>query len=284
MTAINYFQDLVINIQTALQEDIGAGDLTADLILPSQQASATVVTNEAAIICGRPWFDGIMEAVDSLIEIQWHVTEGDAVAAGTIICDLKGPAHSILTAERSALNFLQTLSGTATETNRYVQALNSTHTQLLDTRKTLPGLRLAQKYAVHCGGGKNHRIGLYDAILIKENHIMSAGGIEQAVSLAKQYHPNKLIEVETESLDEVEQAVNAKADIIMLDNFTLEMIEQAVTNVNSRSKLEVSGNVELMHLSELAKTGVDYISTGAITKHLHAIDFSMRFHLQSGDK
>lgn len=284
MTAINYFQDLAINIQTALQEDIGAGDLTADLILPTQQASATVVTNEAAIICGRPWFDGVMKAVDSQIEIQWHVSEGDEVAAGTIICDIKGPAHAILTAERSALNFLQTLSGTATETNRYVHALNSTHTQLLDTRKTLPGLRLAQKYAVHCGGGKNHRIGLYDAILIKENHIMSAGGIEQAVSRAKQYHPNKLIEVETESLDEVGQAVNAKADIIMLDNFTLEMIEQAVTNVNSRSKLEVSGNVELMHLSELAKTGVDYISTGAITKHLHAIDFSMRFHLQSGDK
>lgn len=280
MTPINYFQDLTINIQTALQEDIGTGDLTADLIPPTQQASATVVTNEPAIICGRPWFDGVIRTVDANIELDWRVSEGEAVHAGSVICHLKGSAQSILTAERSALNFLQTLSGTATETNRYVKALKNGSTQLLDTRKTLPGLRLAQKYAVHCGGGTNHRIGLYDAILIKENHIMAAGGIEQAVSLAKSHHSNKLIEVETESLAEVEQAVKAKADIIMLDNFSLEMIGQAVEWVNHRCKLEVSGNVELKDLAELAQTGVDYISTGAITKHLHAIDFSMRFHLQ----
>lgn len=280
MTPINYFQDLTINIQAALQEDIGTGDLTADLIPPAQQASATVVTNEPAIICGRPWFEGVIQAVDANIKLDWLVSEGEAVNVGSVICHLKGSAQSILTAERSALNFLQTLSGTATETNRYVKALKNGSTQLLDTRKTLPGLRLAQKYAVHCGGGTNHRIGLYDAILIKENHIMAAGGIEQAVSLAKRHHPNKLIEVETESLAEVEQAVLAKADIIMLDNFSREMIEQAVEWVNHRCKLEVSGNVELKDLAELAQTGVDYISTGAITKHLHAIDFSMRFHLQ----
>ncbi|PLA74335.1 nicotinate-nucleotide diphosphorylase (carboxylating) [Hydrogenovibrio sp. SC-1] len=280
MTQINYFQDLTVNIQAALQEDIGTGDLTADLIPPTQQSSATVITNEPAIICGRPWFDGVIRAVDANIELDWQVSEGEAVHAGSVICHLKGSAQSILTAERSALNFLQTLSGTATATNRYVKALKNGYTQLLDTRKTLPGLRLAQKYAVHCGGGTNHRIGLYDAILIKENHIMAAGGIEQAVSLAKSHHPNKLIEVETESLAEVEQAVKAKADIIMLDNFSLEMIEQAVEWVNHRCKLEVSGNVELNDLAELTQTGVDYISTGAITKHLHAIDFSMRFHLE----
>lgn len=280
MTEINYFQDLITNIQTALQEDIGSGDLTAGLISETQQANATVITNEAAVICGRPWFDGVLQAVDATIEITWLVSEGQAVDAGTLICELSGSAQSILTAERSALNFLQTLSGTATDTRRYVDVLQNSHTQLLDTRKTLPGLRLAQKYAVHCGGGKNHRFGLYDAILIKENHIMAAGGIQNAVQKAKQHHPNKTIEVETENLDEVQQAVHANADIIMLDNFAIEAIKQAVEWVNERCLLEVSGNVERANLVDLAQTGVDYISTGAITKHLHAIDFSMRFYLK----
>lgn len=280
MTEINYFQDLITNIQTALQEDIGSGDLTAGLIAETQQANATVITNEAAVICGRPWFDGVLQAVDATIEITWLVSEGQAVDAGTLICELSGSAQSILTAERSALNFLQTLSGTATDTRRYVDVLQNSHTQLLDTRKTLPGLRLAQKYAVHCGGGKNHRFGLYDAILIKENHIMAAGGIQNAVKKAKQHHPNKTIEVETENLDEVQQAVHANADIIMLDNFAIEAIKQAVEWVNGRCLLEVSGNVERANLVYLAQTGVDYISTGAITKHLHAIDFSMRFYLK----
>lgn len=280
MTEINYFQDLITNIQTALQEDIGSGDLTAGLIAETQQAKATVITNEAAVICGRPWFDGVLQTVDATIEITWLVSEGQAVDAGTLICELSGSAQSILTAERSALNFLQTLSGTATDTRRYVDVLENSHTQLLDTRKTLPGLRLAQKYAVHCGGGKNHRIGLYDAILIKENHIMAAGGIQNAVQKAKQHHPNKTIEVETENLDEVQQAVHANSDIIMLDNFAIEAIKQAVEWVNGRCLLEVSGNVERTNLVDLAQTGVDYISTGAITKHLHAIDFSMRFHLK----
>jgi len=280
MTSINYFQDLTANIQAALQEDIGAGDLTADLIAPKQQATATVITKEPAIICGRPWFDAVMQAVNSDIDIKWHVSEGQSVDTGDTICTLKGAARSILTAERSALNFLQTLSGTATQTRQYVDLLQNTHTQLLDTRKTLPGLRLAQKYAVHCGGGKNHRIGLYDAILIKENHIKAAGSIAKAIDKARQQHPDKLVEVETENFDEVQQAVNANTDIIMLDTFSLEAIQQAVKWVNKRCLLEVSGNVESVDLMALALTGVDYISTGAITKHLHAIDFSMRFHLQ----
>lgn len=280
MTPINYFQDLTTNIEAALHEDIGTGDLTADLVPASQIAVAKIITNEAAVICGRPWFEGVMQTVDANIEITWFVAEGDAVEAGTLICQLSGAAQSLLTAERSALNFLQTLSGTATETRRYVTALQNSHTQLLDTRKTLPGLRLAQKYAVHCGGAQNHRIGLYDAILIKENHIMAAGGIEQAVKKAKQLHPDKSVEVETETLQEVQQAVKAKADIIMLDNFSLENIKQAVKWVERRCLLEASGNVEYSNLMDLAQTGVDYISTGALTKHLHAIDFSMRFHFE----
>lgn len=277
MQNIDYFEHLEQTVIIALQEDIGDGDLTADLIPADAQATARIISREAAVICGRPWFDEVFQQVDEDITIEWHVKEGESVVENQLLCVIKGSARSILTAERTALNFLQTLSATATTTAHYVEQLKDSRTRLLDTRKTLPGLRMAQKYAVVCGGGKNHRIGLYDAILIKENHIMAAGGIAQAVGAAKRRHPNTTVEVETENLDEVQQALQAGADIIMLDNFTLEMMHNAVQLVNGRAKLEVSGNVEIEQLPQLAETGVDFISSGAITKHIRAIDLSMRF-------
>ena len=279
MKSIHYFANLIENVQQALKEDIGQGDLTADLIDPDAQATASVIIKEPAIVCGRPWFDAVFQQLDPQIQIQWHCQEGDLLEAEQQVCTLEGNARHLLTGERSALNFLQTLSGTATTTAQYVAALKNSTTQLLDTRKTLPGLRLAQKYAVHCSGGKNHRIGLYDAILIKENHIMAAGGIIQAVTQAKKQHPNVTLEVETETLTEVKQALKAKADIIMLDNFNLPDIQKAVHLAQGQAKLEVSGNVALTDLADLATTKVDFISTGAITKHLRAIDYSMRFNI-----
>ena len=279
MTDINYFENLELSVSTALDEDIQSGDLTASLIPESTQADARIICREAAVICGRPWFDEVFRQVDPEIQIDWACEEGESVKVDQLLCTISGSARNILTAERSALNFLQTLSATATVTAQYVAKLQGSRTQLLDTRKTIPGLRLAQKYAVACGGGTNHRIGLYDAILIKENHIMAAGSIQQAVATAKQDHPNISVEVETENLDEVAQALEAGADIIMLDNFTLEMMSEAVNLVSRRAKLEVSGNVELAHLSELVNTQVDFISTGAITKHIKAVDLSMRFNM-----
>lgn len=274
---MNYFETLSATVKTALMEDIQSGDLTAGLIPEENQASATILCREAAVICGRPWFDEVFQQVDPKIEINWQVAEGQKVEANTVLCTVKGSAKNILTAERTALNFLQTLSATATVTAHYVAQLSDSHTKLLDTRKTLPNLRMAQKYAVKCGGGTNHRIGLFDAILIKENHIMAAGSIDKAVSTAKVQNPDVTVEVETENMSEVLQAVEAGADIIMLDNFTVESMHEAVKRVCGRAKLEVSGNVEIEHLAELAKTGVDFISTGAITKHIRAIDLSMRF-------
>lgn len=277
MKNINYFEDLNQNVRQALNEDIKTGDLTASLIPENTQAEATVISREKAIVCGRPWVNEVFKQMDATIEVQWFKDEGEAVYPDEKLFTLKGPAHSILTAERTALNFLQTLMATATVSNKYAQHLKGTKTKLLDTRKTLPGLRLAQKYAVACGGAQNHRIGLYDAILIKENHIFAAGSIAKAVSQAKSLYPEITVEVETENLEDVQQALDAGADIIMLDNFTLEMMQKAVTLSQGKAKLEVSGNVEIQHLPELAKTGVDFISTGAITKHCQAIDLSMRF-------
>lgn len=277
MRNIDYFQTLTQTVENALAEDIQNADLTADLIPEEKNATARIICREAAVICGRPWFDEVFRQIDDSIVINWFVDEGEQVAPDQLLCTLKGSARHILTAERTALNFLQTLSATATVTAQYVSKLKGVKTQLLDTRKTLPGLRMAQKYAVACGGGTNHRIGLFDAILIKENHIMAAGSIAQAVQTAKQRHPGISIEVETENLDEVQQAVEAGADIIMLDNFTLEMMHQAVKLVDGRAKLEVSGNVEIDQLEKLASTQVDFISTGAITKHIRAVDLSMRF-------
>ncbi|WFE68285.1 carboxylating nicotinate-nucleotide diphosphorylase [Thiomicrospira sp. R3] len=273
----HYFADLTKNVQHALAEDLGAADLTAELIAENTQARARVIVREKAIICGQAWFNEVFKQLDDTVLISWQCEDGDSVAENQLLCEIQGSARSILTAERTALNFMQTLSATATLTAQYVAALGETTTQLLDTRKTLPGLRLAQKYAVKCGGGRNHRLGLYDAILIKENHIIACGGLEKAVKKAKQLHPGVQVEVETENLDEVKQALNAQADIIMLDNFSHEMIRQAVALNQGQAKLEVSGNIEIDQLKSLANTGVDFISTGAITKHLRAIDLSMRF-------
>ncbi|MBN2647524.1 MAG: carboxylating nicotinate-nucleotide diphosphorylase [Thiotrichales bacterium] len=281
MKTTNYFADLSATVALALAEDIRHGDLTAELIPEQNQAHAKILCREKAVVCGRPWFDEVLRQVDAKIQVHWHFAEGTVVEAGSLLCELNGPARSILTAERTALNFLQTLMATATETQRYVAQLSATHCRLLDTRKTLPCLRLAQKYAVACGGGQNHRIGLYDAILIKENHIIAAGSIDAAVTCARKLHPTVSVEVETENLDEVQQAVAAGADIIMLDNFSVPMMVEAVHWVAGRAKLEVSGNVEIEHLATLAATGVDFISTGAITKHIHAIDLSMRFDILS---
>lgn len=281
MNDINYFENLETTVSIALEEDIKSGDLTAGLIPKETQAEANIICREKAVLCGRPWFDEVFRQVDPDIKIEWSCEEGEQVEADQCLCIIRGSARNILTAERTALNFLQTLSATATVTAQYVAQLQGSHTQLLDTRKTLPGLRLAQKYAVACGGGTNHRIGLFDAILIKENHIMAAGGILQAVSTAKKMHPDTTVEVETENLNEVQQALEAGADIIMLDNFSLEMMSEAVILVDRKAKLEVSGNVELSHLPQLIKTQVDFISTGAITKHIQAIDLSMRFSMSS---
>ena len=281
MNDINYFDTLEETVFTALQEDVQGGDLTAELIPHTTQAEANIFCREPAILCGRPWFDEVFRQIDPSIQIKWVAEEGDQIKADQLLCALQGSAQKILTAERTALNFLQTLSATATVTAQYVKQLNGARTQLLDTRKTLPGLRLAQKYAVACGGGNNHRIGLYDAILIKENHIMASGSISKAVSTAKHNHPDTTVEVETESLEEVQEALQAGADIIMLDNFTIEMMHQAVQIVARKAKLEVSGNVELQHLASLVETQVDFISTGAITKHIKAIDLSMRFNMKN---
>lgn len=283
--------EMTRSVRAALAEDLGFlpladGDITASLIPASQQASATIISREACVICGTAWVDEVFSQLNQLsvygqVSISWQVNDGDNVAADSLLCRLTGPARLLLTGERSALNFLQLLSGTATVTAQYVSLLANTRTRLLDTRKTLPGLRFAQKYAVHCGGGLNHRFGLFDAFLIKENHIAAAGSIQAAVAQARQNFPGKPVEVETENLDELRQALTAGADIIMLDNFSLADIRQAVTLNNGQAKLEVSGNITAARLTELAATGVDFISSGALTKHLQAIDLSMRLQIDN---
>ncbi len=268
--------DLPEQVRRALAEDIGDGDLTAALIPETQQATAMLICREPAVICGQPWVEECLRQVDERLRIEWQVVEGARVSADHLLATLRGPARALLTVERTALNFLQTLSGTATVTARYAEAVAGTGCRVLDTRKTLPGLRTAQKYAVRCGGGHNHRMGLYDAVLIKENHIAAAGGIEAAVAGSRRRFPQTPVEVETEDLQEVEQALEAGADRIMLDNFALEDIRRAVGLVAGRCELEVSGNVTLDNIRDYAETGVDFISVGALTKHLHAIDLSLR--------
>lgn len=274
-------QELQRAVATALAEDLGflaleQGDITASLIPATQQASATIITREDCVVCGTAFADEVFRQLGDQVKINWQVKDGDKVSANTVLCTLNGPARLLLTGERTALNFLQLLSATATTTAHYVAFLAGSNTRLLDTRKTIPGLRFAQKYAVTVGGGKNHRIGLYDAFLIKENHIAAAGSIANAVTTARQNFPGKPVEVETENLDELNQALKAGADIIMLDNFSLADIKQAVTMNAGKAKLEVSGNITSERLTELAATGVDYISSGALTKHVQAIDLSMR--------
>ena len=269
--------DITRAVRDALNEDIGSGDITAQLVAADTQYVAKVITREPAIICGVDWVNETFAQLDNAVTINWSVSDGDRVEAEQTLFTLSGSARSILTGERTALNFLQLLSGTATLCDRYAQLTAHTSTKLLDTRKTIPGLRTAQKYAVTCGGCFNHRVGLYDAYLIKENHIAACGSINAAITTAKTNHPDKPVEVEVENLDELQQALAAQADIVMLDNFSIEDLEQAVAITQGRVKLEASGNVSETTLAGLAATGVDYISIGALTKHVTAIDLSMRF-------
>lgn len=265
------------NVKAALIEDIGSGDITAQLIPAHQQATAAIITREDCIFCGRDWVNEVFKQLDPSVTIEWFVNDGEAVTANATLFKLSGPARSLLTGERTALNFVQTLSGTATVSHYYAQLVANTSVKLLDTRKTLPGLRDAQKYAVACGGCHNHRIGLYDAFLIKENHIAASGGIANAVTAARNIAPNKPVEVEVENLKELDEALIANADIIMLDNFTLEDMYTAVAINKGKAKIEASGNVTEQTIKEIAATGVDYISLGALTKHCRAVDLSMRF-------
>jgi nicotinate-nucleotide pyrophosphorylase (carboxylating) len=268
--------DLDRQVRAALEEDLGGGDVTASLIPATREATAELVCREDAVLAGRPWFDRVFALLDPAVAITWHQDDGRLVRAGSVVCELRGPARAIVTGERTALNFLQTLSGTATATRRHAAALGDSATRILDTRKTLPGLRTAQKYAVRCGGGLNHRMGLYDAVLIKENHIAAAGSIAAAVGAIRAGHPGLPIEIEVESLDELEQAISAGADMVLLDNFGEDELEAAVRRARGHVRTEISGGVEFDRLAALARVGADFISIGALTKHVRAIDFSLR--------
>jgi nicotinate-nucleotide pyrophosphorylase (carboxylating) len=276
--------DLPQQVARALAEDVGAGDLTAALISADRLGRASLITREPAIVCGIPYVEASFAQVDVRVKLAWQIAEGDSVARDQVLLTLAGPARALLTGERTALNFLQLLSGTATAAHAYAALLQHTHCRLLDTRKTIPGLRTAQKYAVRVGGGHNHRMGLFDGILIKENHIMAAGSIASAVSAAKRGAAQVPVEVEVENLSELRQAIDAGADIAMLDEFSLEAMREAVA-VNSGSakplKLEASGGITAATIREIADTGVDFISVGSITKHVRAVDLSMRFEFQS---
>jgi nicotinate-nucleotide pyrophosphorylase (carboxylating) len=265
------------DVARALAEDIGTGDLTAALIEADAQASARILCREDAVLAGSAWAEECFRRLDPKARIEWRAADGDRIAPDSELCRLEGNARALVAGERNALNFLQTLSGTATVTRRYADAIAGTRTKILDTRKTIPGLRLAQKYAVRCGGGHNHRIGLFDAILIKENHVAAAGGIAEAVGRARAAHPEVLLECEVESLDELRAAITAGADRVLLDEFSDAMLRDAVALTAGRVPLEVSGSVNLERVRAIAETGVDFISVGALTKHVRAIDLSMRF-------
>jgi nicotinate-nucleotide pyrophosphorylase (carboxylating) len=273
--------DLAEQVARALSEDVGTGDLTAALVPAGRRGRATVITREPAVVCGQAWFDEVFRQLDPSVHVAWEVAEGSPVLAEALLCRLEGPARSLLTGERTALNFLQTLSGTATVAGRYAAILAGLRCRVLDTRKTIPGLRRAQKYAVRCGGGSNHRMGLYDGILIKENHIVAAGSIAAAVSAARDQEAGVPVEVEVETLDELRQALDAGADMALLDEFSLDELRAAVesnrTHPRGPIKLEASGNVTIETLRAIAETGVDFISVGSLTKHVRAIDLSMRF-------
>ncbi|AZI49929.1 carboxylating nicotinate-nucleotide diphosphorylase [Pantoea agglomerans] len=274
--------DIPDSVALALKEDLGGEidadrDITAQLLPADTQADAQVITREAGVFCGKRWVEEVFIQLGSHATLIWHVEDGDQIEADQLLFEIEGPARLLLTAERTALNFVQTLSGVATEVSRYVALLAGSQTQLLDTRKTLPGLRTALKYAVLCGGGSNHRLGLSDAYLIKENHIIASGSIRQAVERAQWLQPDVPVEVEVESLEELRQALEAEADIVMLDNFSLEAMRAAVELNQGRALLEVSGNVTETTLPQIALTGVDYVSVGALTKHVRALDLSMRF-------
>src|SRR5579863_1133043 len=269
--------DIAATVQRALAEDIGDGDLTATLVPAEVRAQGRVISREEAVLCGTAWFEEVFRQMDAAIAIHWEAGDGDAIRRDQLLCRLEGPARTLLTGERSALNFLQTLSGTATAARRYAEAVKGTGAVVLDTRKTLPGLRSAQKYAVQCGGATNHRMGLYDGILIKENHIMAAGGITAAMQAARAGGAKVPVEVEVESMDELKEALAAGADILLLDNFDLDGMREAVRITAGRAKLEASGGIDLTRIKAVAETGVDYVSVGALTKHLRGVDLSLRF-------
>lgn len=268
--------DIERTVRWALEEDIGDGDITAELIPADKQATATIITREDAVLSGRPWVEEVFRQLDPRVQLAWHADDGDAVTADQVLVTLHGPARCLLTGERTALNFLQTLSGTATAAREYARLVAGSGVKILDTRKTIPGLRTAQKYAVRCGGCHNHRMGLYDAFLIKENHIAACGGIAQAIATARSNHPGKPVEVEVETLDELQQALEAQADIIMLDEFSAEDARTAMALVQGRSKIEVSGSVTQNTVPQILGIRPDYVSTGSLTKHLRAVDLSMR--------
>ncbi|MDR0578123.1 MAG: carboxylating nicotinate-nucleotide diphosphorylase [Candidatus Accumulibacter sp.] len=279
----DYLDDSEIerNVAIALAEDVGDGDLTARLVPSGRIARATVISREEAVLCGSAWFERCFEKLDASIEIAWHVRDGERLSPNQTICEMKGPARALLTGERTALNFLQMLSGVASKARRFADAAAGTGARIVDTRKTLPGLRLAQKYAVSCGGGGNHRIGLHDAILVKENHILAAGGIAAALAAARQIAQAerrcKFIQIEVENLDELRQALDAGADMILLDNMSLGAMREAVAVTAGKASLEASGNVSLETVRAIAETGVDRISVGGLTKDVRAVDLSMRF-------
>jgi nicotinate-nucleotide pyrophosphorylase (carboxylating) len=270
--------DVAADVGHALAEDIGSGDVSASLIPATAQASATILTREDMVLAGAPWVDAVFRTLDPGAQIHWHHREGEPVPAGSTLCTLRARARALLSGERTALNFLQTLSATATVTARFVAALAGTGTRVLDTRKTLPGLRRAQKYAVRAGGGVNHRMGLYDAVLIKENHISAAGGIAQAIAAARAQSPGLMVEIEVESLAEYRQAIAARPDRIMLDELAEDELHQAIAEREEGIELELSGGVDLDRIAAIGRLGVDYVSVGALTKHIHAIDLSMRLH------
>jgi nicotinate-nucleotide pyrophosphorylase (carboxylating) len=266
------------NVSAAIAEDLGPGDLTAKLIPAGQRGRARVVTREAAVLCGTAWFDACFHRFDPYSVVRWSAQDGEAIAPGAVLCELYGDARGLLSAERPALNFLQLLSGVATKTRRYVDAVRGTRAKILDTRKTLPGLRLAQKYAVRCGGGHNHRMGLYDGILIKENHVSAAGGVREAVREAlRAAGPGVMVQIEVETLDQLREALDAAAKLVLLDNFTPDAIREAVLLTAGRAELEASGGITLEEIRAIAETGVDRISVGSLTKDVQAVDLSMRF-------
>lgn len=279
LTLADLEHEIRTNVRTALEEDVGSGDITAQLIPASTMAEAVVISREEAVICGCAWVDEVFRQLDPSVQVQWRVRDGERVSGDQLLFRLSGPARSLLTGERTALNFLQLLSGTATRCRHYADQVAETAIKLLDTRKTIPGLRLAQKYAVACGGCHNHRIGLYDAFLIKENHIAAAGSIKAAIAAARAIAPDRPLEIEVEDLDELEQALQAGADIVMLDELSLDDMKEAVRRNAGRAKLEASGGIDESTLLPIAQTGVDYLSIGSLTKHVRAADLSMRLQV-----
>lgn len=264
------------NVANALREDLGPGDINAELIAPSTRAVARIVTRDPGVLCGQPWVTETCRQVDPSVELRWRSSDGQRLAEGDLLAELEGPARSLLSVERTAINFLQLLSGTATRTRAFVDAVAATRAVILDTRKTLPGLRVAQKYAVRIGGAKNHRMGLFDAFLLKENHIAAAGSIAEAVATARRHHPDKLLQVEVENIAELKESIDAAADRVLLDNFDIARLREAVAVANGRVGLEASGGITLATVAEIAQTGVDYISVGELTKDVRPLDLSMR--------